>query len=405
MKNPDFANTQIFNMVRGEPERPKETPAHEAATAYAHTAHIREMLDRDLPLILQTFSHEFAGQLPAILSRDFELTDGTHVNFQTIIDKHLAAIHEVKTGVPEISKMQQEMVRELVETISKLPVKNWNISPRQLAENGSANCSVAAAALQMMIESTQGSTGITKTDYVNPPGHAFNMVRFPDGNIFYADPRNGIFENVTKEVIVSYKPGLTIYKLTKPNERMPFRYITALSKSSDGMVNAYLGNLSQVPQVLAGNFPTAFEDASQAERDAMQLEARELGTRPELNSESLNHTLTVKDKLYAPLENFFADPDIQEEIAHFEPATQHNEARAGIIKILQTDEALRSELKNRPEELRSFLLADTHEFITTDKTLTRLLADFRDGRAKVWTLLHRIQKEREQEVDAILEQL
>ena len=405
MKNPDFAETQIAEMVRAEPERAEKTPAHEAAEMYAQAARVRQVLGRDIPLILQTFSHEFANQLPTILSRDFDLLSGTHACFQTIIDKHLTAIHEIKTGTREFSKAQQNMVRELVETLSKLPVKNWNISPRQLAENGSANCSVAAAALQMMLESTQGSTGITRIDYVLPPDHAFNIVRFPDGSIFYTDPRNGIFENITNEVVVSYKPGLTIYKLTKPNERMPFRYIPALSKSSDGMVTAYLGNLLEVPRVVSGEFPSAFDDASSTERAAMQQEAQQLARQPKLNPETIEHTRAVKDQLYAPLKAFFDDADIKEEIAHFEPATQPDEASARIGRIIQSNLMLRFELKNRAEELRSFFLADTHAFVTSDETLTQLLSDFRSGRAKTWTLLNRTRAEREQEVDAVLERL
>lgn len=405
MKKPELNTTQVFNMVRVEQQRPTQTPARDAANVYALDARFREQRGRDLPLILHTLSHEFAGQLPALLEKDFELLDGTHAHFQTIIDKHLTAIHEAPNNVQEISRAQQEFVRELVRTLSLLPVKNWNISPRQLVENGGANCSTAAASLQMMIESTARTSGIPTIDYANPPGHAFNMVRFPDGTIFYADPRNGVFENVTHDVVVSRKPGLTIYKLLKPNERMPFRYVTALEKASDGMVAAYLANISEIPDVAAGNFPAAFTNATEQEREQMQREAAQLTGRPEIAPDAIAHTRTTYHQLYEPLNNFFDEPAITEEIAHFEPATQPDEAKVKIGQIIQSNGELRVELRQRRAELRAFLLGDEHTFETSDQALTRLLNDYRTGRAKTWTLLHRTRTEREQEVDAALAQL
>lgn len=385
-------------------ETTPETPALKYSHLYADKARLDHVIDREEPTVKEIFLEQFAAHLPAVLHKKLTLQNGSEVYLQTLIDTHLARIQSAHGSVSNIIDAQKNFIRDLVSTLSQLPVKNWNISARQVVENGATNCSSAAAVLQMVIESTASVTGLRMVRYVNPPGHAFNMVHFPDGSIFYADPRNAVFEDITNNVVVTHRPNLIIYTIRRPDYRFPFRYITSSSHSKIDMVRAYLGNLIEVPDVMNGVFPKEFDDETDDELIAMRREVRPLAELSAITPEHIDGTRALHDRLNATRNNFYTDPDIQAEIAHFEVAT-NPESPARISALLINDPLLRADLRSRREQLRQFLLGDIEDIATPNDELTSLLTTFRQERTRAWTLVHRTRTEREHEVDELLGRL
>ena len=358
----------------------------------------------------QIFSADFVAHLPALLAKKFETKSGEEYTLNTVIEKHLALIANAQAHTHdhtpnEIIEAEQAFVRELVEKLADLPVKNWNLNAEQILENGGTNCSSSAALTQMLLESVQKATGISKIAYANPRGHAFNIVEFADGSIFYTDARNGIFENIGEQVVVTRRETLTIYKLREPSPRLNFRFIPALNNSHTGIIAAYFGNLLEVPDGAAGKFDEAFSELSDAERIEMQQEIKLLLTHPEISPEQIAGTRALFEKINAPIEDFYAEPGIQEEIATFEPVFKSQNLLGQIGTILKSSAELQIELKNRSEELTHFLLGTTEQFETTNPELTELISKYRDNRARTWTLMNRTKTYREQEIASLIQKI
>lgn len=393
-----FPNMKIIE------HEPPETPALKYARRYADKARLDRAVDRGEPVVKEVFFEEFAAHLPAVLQKKLTLQDGSEVCLQTLVDTHIADIQSALASATETVNAQKNFVRDLVLTLSQLPVKNWNISARQIAENGATNCSSAGALVQMIIESTASAAGVRMVRYVSAPGHAFNMVHFPDGTIFYTDPRNAIFEDITDNVVITHTPNLIIYKMRRPDYRFPFRYITSSPDSKNNIVRAYLGNLLAVPDVTQGIFPKEFNDETEDELTAMRHEVHPLAGLPAIAPEHIDKTNDLHDRLNAANENFYADPSIQEELAHFAAAI-NPEIRNRLGALLLSHSELRAELRSARDQLRSFLLGDAEDIATSHEELTSMLGAFRQERTRAWTLVHRTRAEREREVDELLSRL
>lgn len=214
-----------------------------------------ESLESELNGIYQ---RDYLDALPEVLNRKFVSESGEPVfssdngekfdNLQGLID------HLLSTTKPSNPESQEKITKTLIENMKRIP-SGQSMSVRHAAEIGKMYCSVSAATFQLMMEKIQPQLGV-KSEYVSPVDHAANVVRIGD-KIFFADPRNGIFDDITANLTEEDREGLKIYR-AKSNgifsDKVLFSILPSMTDSSRAMVHADMGNFEGMVNFARGNF-------------------------------------------------------------------------------------------------------------------------------------------------------
>lgn len=220
-----------------------------------NTTNPNELLKAELEDIYQK---DYLEALSEILNKKFTTESGESLfssengerfdNLQKLID------HLLNNAEPSSPENQEKIVKTLIENMKRIP-SGQSMSVRHATETGKMYCSVSAATFQLMMEKIQPQLGV-KSEYVSPVDHAANVVRIGD-KIFFADPRNGIFDNITANLTEEERGGLKIYRTKSGSifsDKVLFSIIPSMTDSSKAMVHADMGNFEGIVDFARGKF-------------------------------------------------------------------------------------------------------------------------------------------------------
>lgn len=204
------------------------------------------------------YQRDYLDALPEVLNKKFVSESGEPI-FSSDDGEYFDSLqgltdHLLSSAEPSNPESQEKIVKTLIENMKRIP-SGQSMSVRHAAETGKMYCSVSAATFQLMMEKIQPQLGV-KSEYVSPVDHAANVVRI--GNkIFFADPRNGIFDDITANLTEEYRGGLKIYRAKSGgifSDKTLFSIIPAMTDSSKSMVHADMGNFEGMVDFARGKF-------------------------------------------------------------------------------------------------------------------------------------------------------
>ncbi len=215
--------------------------------------------------IKEIYQNDYLDALPEILSRNFSDEKGEPL-FSTNNGERFTNLQQLLdslTNNPELSNSENEEVKEktvktIIDNMSRMPA-GQSMSVRHATETNEMFCSVSAATFQLIMEKIQSRLGV-KSEYINPVDHAANIVKIANSQrerIFYADPRNGIFDDLTENITEENRDGLRIYRSKNGSafsEKVLFSVIPAITDSAKAMVHADMGNFKGLVDFARGNF-------------------------------------------------------------------------------------------------------------------------------------------------------
>lgn len=348
-------------------------PTHESAEQELSTTETEAITDA-------IFAREFALPLEQLLLIDFPMYEKPPFRLGVLMQNGIDSIK--KTRTPEdLAATQKALVRGIVEHLNEMPVGTWDTSPKQTLETKQTNCSGAAALFTALFESVQAATEIPKIHYVNPYGHATDIVHFSDQTIFYADPRNGIFQEITQDVEVEERDGLIVYRLKVPTPEIPFHFLPTLPSFRDMAVVNYVENMAEIPEAAEGVFDEILRNsATGAELREMQQEARVVRERERIAASKVIQWQKLKQSLGKSLDKFKQTPEFQKESEFWGNYRGVQEILVELESLAQADPVIKRELLEKKEFLREFLLHKTDTLNLSNKAIEEKLRHYRDSK-------------------------
>ncbi len=367
-----------------------------------------EMIALETELRAETqrvLDREFIAPLRDVLEAELPSKTGETFRLGEVVDRNIEAIKGAESD-EQRAERQKTLVSELVNTIKQLPSDSWSCSTRQLLENKAANCSNAASLLALILEQRQDDTGIKKFEYANPQGHSINIVSFDDGTMCYADPRNGVFEDVTKRMTVEDQPEMRLYVLKDPEPKMPHRFYPAVKKLHDIIVGVYAANMSEVPMFARGEFDENMKRTAPPEELAkMQAQAQVAQQREEINDKTAEKYKEMAARLKAPVRAFRNTDRFKMEAEMMKTGNDAEDALKRIGTRVRSQSELKQKLYNAKPSIRAFLLGESSETTVGDIEVEAALRLYRDAQQTADTLLHKSDEEKQHRVDRLLEKI
>lgn len=275
------------------------------------------------------YSEEYGQKLNDILEHKFVSKNqegkNEEVVLKDIVDKHLKNFASPEFSVlpmEEKAEKQREFVKDLGRGINSIPGDDpWSFYFRRIMETGRMNCSGSTALAGMILENTKEQSGIKSVEYGAPFGHAVNIITFGDNQLYWADARNGVFENISDCAKVENHNGLKIYKIDQPNEKADVIYRTVPSTSmKEGIISSYLENLHSAYAAAEGKFDKALKmGRSKEELKEIQKTAREVCQERELTSpEQLHHLRETRKFFTDKMNKYDQSKEFKEEAKRIE---------------------------------------------------------------------------------------
>lgn len=307
---------------------PEAKPAPEQETVPEAKIEEKEELRREGEKI---YDKEFVDKLDEVLGHEFKMKgkDGQEesVVLKNIIDKHLEGFSSpgfAALSTEEKAEKQREFVMDLGRGINKIPSDDpWSFYFKRIMETGKINCSGSSALLGMALERTKEQSGIKSVEQGFPYGHAINMITFGDGRLYFADARNGTFEDISDYTKIDNKDGLKVYKIKQPKDKIgdliPWRNIPATGVK-EGAIDMYLSNLQSAHQAAEGKFDKALKmGRSKKELKQAREGAKEVCQENNLSSpEELDRLTEVKRFFNEKINKYHRSEEFKKEIKRIE---------------------------------------------------------------------------------------
>lgn len=352
-------------------------------------------------MVEKIYEEDFIKPLAEMMDAELSTKEGGGFVLSDIVNEQLS-----KFQTPEFSTLssgeqteqQKQFCQTVIDKISSLPGDAWSISPKQTLHTGAMNCSNAASIFGMIMKNAQSISGIRRIDYVSPYGHAMNIVQMLDSSIWYADPRNGVFENITDNVEVEEQNDLNIYRIKKPANKTSFHILPGIKYLRDAIVRSYAGNIAESVNTANGEFDEVLSVYPEEKQKEIQEGARALGEELMLSEEKAKNYKNLAEAIGMQLNNFEKTEEFLNEQLRWESSTRLGEM---IMNNLQ----LSDKIKSRKSELRDFLLGRTDNINLDNREAEKSIEEFRDAILMQKTILHKNDVEFEQEIDMLLGQI
>ena len=349
----------------------------------------------------EVYENDFKKPLAEMMNAELSTKEGGKFVLSDIVNEQLNKFQTPEfSALPpeEQTKQQKQFCQTFIDKISSLPGDAWSISPKQTLRTGAMNCSNAASVFGMTMKNTQAISGIRRIDYVSPYGHAMNIVQLLDGSLWYADPRNGVFENITDNVEVEEQNNLNIYRIKKPTDKTSFHILPGIKYLRDAVVRAYAGNVAESNNTAKGEFDEVLEIFPEERKKEIQEGARTLKEELMLSDEKASEYKTLAEIVGKSLDEFQKTNEFLNEKRRWESATKLND-------IIMNNQELLKEITDRKSELRDFLIGNIDDFDIIDEITKKLLYQFRDSIHMQKSVLHKSDSEFEQEINVLLEKI
>lgn len=354
---------------------------------------------------LPYYREEFVEPFKILLSETIHTPKG---NFQLskIVTRHLKKI-EILTNASLETRVaaQKKFIQELLSKLSQMKVGTWDISLKQTLASQKTNCSSAASLLTLLLETNQKETGLKKIEFCIPYGHAVVLVHLADESIWYADPRNNTLKQLDDFQMIQ-KKSLRIYQLNRPQESIPFVFLTVLMPNARGIVTAWAGNSAELPDAAKGKFDESLQKSENEKTlRAIQKEAKVTLKTLKLTDKNAKKLQRLHDQMGQPIISFRSSKLYQQESTSWLEIGEAKKNLEKMVHILQKKPHILNELKKNKFSLKQFLLYKIPDFHVSNFAFEKTLRSYREAIHILKEIHHKRIKDFKKEVDRLLNKI
>jgi len=317
---------------------------------------------RPRAFIEKEYLRDFVSPLRELVDAELETESGEKFRLREVIEPLLDELQSEDAKDPARRvELQKRLVALLIKKLSSIPPATWETSPRATLETKKGNCAANAATLTELLGSVSAVSGIKKVEYVNPLGHAMNVVTLEDDSVWYADPRNDRLVDISaNHEKIRADNGVTAYRLIRPTKTTVFHVLPSLGSSKDAMVKSVSGNLAMVPDVARGVFADEGQAAApEAQRQKMQAGAIAARDRLGLTDERAAEYRAAAKELSGPMESFKDGPVFQAEVKRWKTEAEGSQSLREVAHTFMPDEADPPEARAAKLSFRKVLAGNT----------------------------------------------
>ena len=333
------------------------------------------------------YKTEFTDKLDKVLDKEFKIEEKNEkgkVTEKEMVLKDILEEDLKKFKAPEFSrlskeqkaKIQEEFLKNLTEKISKIPSSDrssatWSCYFSKALKTGEMNCSACASLNALILENTKKITEIDQIEFGLPHEHAMNIITLSNGQIYYVDPRNNVFENLSRNIKIENKNGLKVYKIKELRGGMDYKIIPTLNVK-EGIIAGYLDNL---PKSAKSKFPSSVEIEGWKK---IKSGAKEIFEEKEISNERFKQLKKLKNFFNKKLYKYQESKEFKSEIKRVEEYKKFVSALKPIIELVKNNNEVSKELAYKKREVISFLLFARKKIGLKDKGLENEFKKFRE---------------------------
>ena len=282
-------------------------------------------------------------------------------------------------------RIQKQFVEKLIHSISKIPFDSWSFTFTRSLESGKLNCSGCASLLGIIIEHMRSLSRIPLVEFVTPYGHAMNIIHFSDNSIYYADPRNEKFKNISNLILRTWNFGnLKVYRLKANLGFTGYRIFPAVSVR-EGVLMSYGGNLGSMYNFAQGKIDQVLKESSSNEAlEADMEEAHEILQKHGYSKGDVKRARVFVQSVEQDMQHFYASNDFKEEVSRLGQQANVMKGVQDILAYVQKKPEVMTELISHINQIEGFLLFKTNSFRLPDKKLQLLFEIFRKSKIAVF---------------------
>jgi len=317
------------------------------------------------------YKTEYVDKLDKVLEKKFktgeknEKGEAKEIVLKDTVEEHLKIFR-----TPEFSKLskeqkagiQKQFVKDLTEMINKIPdsgIASWSFYFKRALKTGEMNCAACASLNGLILENSKKTTELEKIEFGLPYGHAMNIVTFSNGQIYYVDPRNNVFENLRRNIKIEYKNGLKVYKIKELKGGMYSKIIPTLPVK-EGVIGCYVDNLHSTLNSAENKFPESLKmGRTVKELKKIQKEAQKICQEKGLNNKSYEQLKKIKEFFNKKVFKYQESREFKTEIKRMQEFRAFTKDLEPFFKLFTENKEIKREIMAKKNKITRFLLYGT----------------------------------------------
>jgi hypothetical protein len=308
------------------------------------------------------YKTEFADRSNEVLEKKFKTKEGEEIVLKDFLEeglKKFSAPEFSKLSKEQKTKIQKEFVKDLTEQINKIPSgTGWSFDFKRALKTGEMNCSACASLNGLILENTKKITKLEKIEMGLPHNHAMNIITFSNGQIYYVDPRNNVFENLSRNIKVEYKNGLKVYKIKELKGGMLSKIIPTLPVK-EGIISCYVDDIHSAFHSAQGTLPEGLKGSSVKKLEKIQKEAKKVCEEKGINNESFEQLKELKEFFNKKFLKYQESREFKTEIKRIEGFRAFTKDLEPFFKLFKENKEVKREIMAKKNKITRFLLYGT----------------------------------------------
>jgi hypothetical protein len=312
------------------------------------------------------YKNEFTDKLPHVLEKKFKSEKGEEIVLKDVMEEGLKKFPPEfsKLSKEQKTKIQKEFVKDLTEQISKIPASDrsssyWSFYFEKALKTGAMNCSACASLNGLILENTKKITELEKIEFGLPSGHAMNIITFSNGQIYYVDPRNNVFENLKRNMKIEYRNGLKAYKIKELKGGMYSKIIPTLPVK-EGIISCYVDNLHSAFNSARGRLPESLKiDSNVKKIKKIQEGAQKICQEKGINNQSYEQLKELKQFFNKKRFKYQESKEFKTEMKRIEEFNRFTKDLKPFFKLFKEEKEVKREVMAKKNKINRFLLFGT----------------------------------------------